>query len=239
MSKTALKFIIFIGFVCLFVFLGGMLNFNPEPLQEFFTEKTPVLSSIIFIVLYVVGTFFIWVGPKDVLRVVSAVVFGAVWSSALIYIAEMLNLLVLFNFSRCMGRAYLEKKMKGKIKKMDEAVSRTSSAAIFFMKFYPIIPFRVLDLGYGLTKVNLSRYFFVSALAAPVRLFVIQYFLALGLDTAMNPMKLQEYLLDRPRVFFAMFTYSVSAVIYLIVLLFRRGRRRDEFATGSAAEAGE
>jgi len=222
------KFFIFFLLMTMFVVVGQRLDFDPQQSQQFLATHSPVLSSLIFIFLYVVGTFFIWFGPKDVLRVASAVVFGALWSSLLVYVGEMLNMVTMFWFSRKMGRAFIEQRFQGKMKNLDETVSNSSTAAIFFMRFYPYVPFRFLDLGYGLTKISFRRYALVSLIAAPIRVYVIQYFLSLGLGTALNPVQLQNYLADRPELMFWNSLYFLSSLVYLAILIFRRKKKSSE-----------
>jgi len=68
------KFLLFAALIVSFIALGRMFDFDPASSRAFLAQHSPLLSSFIFLVLYVVGTFFIWVGPKDVLRVASALV---------------------------------------------------------------------------------------------------------------------------------------------------------------------
>ncbi len=226
-SRETLKFIAFVVLMAVFLIGGRAIPGLDEPnhWRVLLVERSPVLASSIFILVYVVGTFFMWIGPKDVLRVVSALVFGAEWSALLVYIGEMMNLLTMFGFSRKMGRAFVEQRLRGRMRELDARVSSTRSATIFFMKFYPYVSFRVLDLGYGLSRISLPRYFCLSALAAPVRIYVIQYFLALGLGTAFNVAHLQNYLLEHPRWMVATTVYIVSSWVYLAVLAFTARRR--------------
>jgi uncharacterized membrane protein YdjX (TVP38/TMEM64 family) len=231
----------------MFVFIGSFFHFDQQQSREFFAQHSPILSSIIFVVLYVVGTFFIWFGPKDVLRVASLFIFGVVGSTVLVYIGEMLNMVTLFWFSRRLGRPFVEAKMKGRLKEIEESASRTSVPVIFFMKFYPIIPFRFLDLGYGLTKISFLKYAAVSMVAAPVRLYVVQYFLDLmiqfGLMAAKGNwdifiqryMDMTYYLVDRPPLFFSLMVYTFSAIIFFAVLMIRRHLRKKSLSQGLAA----
>lgn len=228
------NFLIFLILLAAFIAAGSFFDADPERSREFFSQYPLSLSSIIFVVLYVVGTFFIWFGPKDVLRVASLFVFGVIWSTVLVYIGEMLNMVTLFWFSRRLGRPFVEKKMKGRVKEWEEAASRTSGPGIFFMKFYPIIPFRFLDLGYGLTKISFARYAAISMLAAPIRLYVIQYFLDVtikfGLTAAKGNvdvfmerfMDMTNYFVGNPVLFLSLTVYTFSAIIFFFILLIRR-----------------
>lgn len=233
-----IKFLVFIALLAVFMFAGSYFDLDPEQTRDFFSQYPVFLSSIIFIILYVVGTFFIWVGPKDVLRVASLFIFGVWGSTVLTYIGENLNMCTLFWFSRRLGRPFVEQRASGKIKQIEEAASRTTVPAIFFMKFYPIIPFRFLDLGYGLTKISFPHYAIISLIASPIRLFVIQWFLNLmimfGLTAAKGDMPLLvkrymdmvQYLVDRPLIFWSLAGYTFSAIIFFVVLLIHRKKRR-------------
>ena len=71
-----LKFLIFIVLLAAFIFAGTFFDIDPDRSRAFFDQYPIAISGFIFVVLYVVGTFFIWFGPKDVLRVASLFVFG-------------------------------------------------------------------------------------------------------------------------------------------------------------------
>ncbi len=234
LSRGTRHFLVFVLLVLVFVVIGRSTHLfdHHEQWQEFFAQRSPILASVIFILLYTVSTFFIWFGPKDVLRVASVLVFGVWWSTLLVYIGETVNMVTLFWFSRKLGRDFVEEKARGRLKEIDEAVSNTSVPVIFFMKFYPIIPFRFLDLGYGLTRISFLKYAAISVAAAPVRLLVIQYFIDLimkfGLNSIQDPAKamsvifeLTDYLMARPVLFIAVEGYALSGILFFAVLFVR------------------
>ena len=236
------KFILFLIFIAVFAAAGYYFDLDPEHSRAFFSRYPPALSGIIFVVLYVVGTFFIWFGPKDVLRVASLFVFGVVWSTVLVYIGEMLNMVTMFWFSRRMGRPFFEKKMQRKWKKTGRAITFTSVPAVFFMKFYPVVPFRFLDLAYGLTGISFLKYAVISLAAAPVRLYVIQYFLDLMISFGLTAVKgdtglfmrrymeMTQSLVDNPAVFVPLAVYTFSALIFFMILLVFWNRKKVSYS---------
>ncbi len=253
-SRGTRHFLIFILLVIVFILIGQSTHLfdHHEQWRDFLAQRSPFLASAIFIVLYTVGTFFVWVGPKDVLRVASVFVFGVWWSTVLVYIGETVNMVTMFWFSRKLGRDFVEEKARGRIKEIDAAVSNTSVPMIFFMKFYPIIPFRFLDLGYGLTRISFLKYALVSLVAAPVRLLVIQYFIELvlkfGLNSISNPatlmgmmIELTDYLIARPVLFIAVEAYTLSGILFFTVLFVRhkiRKRRLHRSGLASSSNLG-
>ena len=155
----------------------------------------------------------------------------------MIYIGEMMNMAALFWFSRKMGRPFVEARASGRIRQIEDAASRTSAPVIFFMKFYPVISFRFLDLGYGLTKISFIKYAAISMLAAPVRLYIVQYFLDMMINFGLvfngemssyseRFMEMTYDIVDRPALFLALTVYTFSAFIFFGILIFRWKRKK-------------
>ncbi|MFA5260038.1 MAG: VTT domain-containing protein, partial [Candidatus Omnitrophota bacterium] len=202
-----IRFLIFILLMACFLALSPFIHFDQQTVQDYLKGFPLFWSGLIFIFLYVGLTFFIWVGPKDVLRVVGAFLFGPYLSTVIVWVGEMGNLCVMFSLSRHFGRGYVAERMPGKMQRLDRVIAEKSFWGIFFLKFFPVIPFRFLDLAFGLTRISLKKYLLISAVASQLRIFVIQFFIALGMDTVLHPAKLSAYLEAHPSVFFPVFLY--------------------------------
>ena len=212
------RFLALILFVACFLALSRFVHFDQQTFQDYLQGFPLFWSGLIFILLYVGLTFFVWVGPKDVLRVVGAFLFGPYLSTLIVWVGEMGNACVMFSFSRHFGRGYVAERMPGKMQRLDQVIAEKSFWRIFFLKFFPIVPFRFSDLAFGLTRIPLKKYLLISAVASPLRIFVIQFFLALGMDTILNPAKLSVYLQDHPSIFSAIGIYLFGAFIMVTVL---------------------
>ena len=217
-SNKVFKFFLLIFLIIIFLAVGRFFHFDIDSFKAFLSQFPPWITWIIYIVVYVVVTFFIWLGPKDVFRITAAAVYGALISTLLVYTAEMINCLVLFTFSRRLGRSFVESKLKGKMRRVDEAIADTSFWSIFFLRFFPIIPFRFLDLGFGLTKISLRKYFVISLISSPLRIFFNLFFLSLGTEFILDPFKLQEYLLEHPHIMYLGFGYVASSLFMIFIL---------------------
>ena len=216
--RSQIRFLTLLLWVAVFLAIGRVFHFDPASLQSYLRGVPAIWSGLIFVFLYVGLTFLVWVGPKDVLRVAGAFVFGPYWSTAIIWAAELGNACVMFSMSRHFGREYVAERMPGRMRRLDEMMADRSFWKIFFLKFFPVVPFRFLDLAAGLTRIPLKRYLLISAVASPLRLFVIQFFIAIGVDTVLNPVRLSAYLQDNPVIFFAVGLYLAGAVIMVFVL---------------------
>ena len=207
-KKNEIKFLVLIIGIALIYFLGRYFHIDTQYLQGFLKRYPVVYSGIVFVTLYVIVTFFIWLS-KDIFRLVAALIFGAYLSTLLVFIAEIINAIILFNLSRYLGRAYVENALK----KIDERLGRLNFLWLFLFRCVPIIPFRFLDLSIGLTKISFAGYLAAVILGSPLRIFWVQYALAgLGLAVFNNPYAVAVYLLRNNFLF-------VLGLVYLALII--------------------
>ena len=228
--NTTRKFILLITCVLLFLIIGRFFHIDERWCKSLLTETPLAVSGIIFIVLYVVLTSLIWLGPKDFFRITAALIYGAYVSTLLVYISEVINAFIFFTFSRKLGRGFVESRLRGKMRHIDETTADTNFWWIFAMRLF-IVPFRFLDMGCGLSKISFAKYFSIVLIATPFRLFLFQYLLTLGFETVRNPSKLAEHFLENPWVLWMNFLYLVGAATVLFVLR-RKKPARQNLPTG-------
>ena len=222
-SATA-KFLILLGLALVFLLAGKFFHVEKASVQELLRGFPAAVSGAAFVILYVTVTFFVRLGPKDIFRIAAALVYGPYLSTLFVFAGEMINVAILFSLSRRLGRGYVESRLKGNMQKVDEALTQSGDWAIFLMRLTPIVPFRFLDLGFGLTRISLRKYFALSALGSPLRIFFLQFLLCLGFDTVADPRKFTDYLLDNPTVFQIGLAYLILSALTL-VLLKKKARR--------------
>ena len=174
------------------------------------------LSGGIFIVLYIWLTIFTWIGPIDLFRVTGAVLFGPYYSTIFVYIAEMIIATILFNLSRKLGREYVQQRFKLKSKDIEDIKKDSGLFMLFTLRINPIVPYRVLDVVYGLTKMPFRSYFLIALIASFPRIFCLQFILAaVGAAVFKNPQALSSYLLGNRQV-----TLTAGLYLLLVFLLF-------------------
>lgn len=176
--KTFSKIIVFAAFIFVIIWLGGVLSANIERIKTILKNTPCIYSSIVFVVLYILANFVFFADIKDLLKPIGAVMFGAYISTLLIYIAEVINAFIFFNLSRLLGMKFVERVLKGKFHKFYEKLSNISFRWIFLLRFVPLVPFRVLDVSFGLSKVSFKKYLWAVLLGSPLRIFWIQFILA-------------------------------------------------------------
>jgi uncharacterized membrane protein YdjX (TVP38/TMEM64 family) len=229
--SPAVKFTLFIAALLIFAAAGKFFHLDLETVKAWFSDIPLALSGLIFVAVYIVLTNLVWFGPKDVLRVAAAVIFGAYISTFLIWLGELGNAAALFTLSRRMGREYVKRKFQVKNDKLSVGQRHGSLWAVFVLKQVMFIPLRILDLSFGLTSMSLKKYLFVSAIALPLRIFVLQFVLA-GVGEVMlkEPLKavplLTDYLTEHYTVLLMSFGYIVFGLLAMgmfVIVDRRRG----------------
>ncbi|MFA5270980.1 MAG: VTT domain-containing protein [Candidatus Omnitrophota bacterium] len=216
--KTSLKIIVFLAFISLIIWLGGVLSENIEQIKTTLKNIPYVYSSIVFVILYVLANFVFFADVKDLLKPIGAVIFGAYISTFLIYIAEAINAFIFFNLSRLFGMAFVERVLKGKFHKLYEKLSNISFGWIFLLRFVPLVPFRILDVSFGLSKVSFKKYIWAVLLGSPLRIFWIQFILAAIGGFSME--KMMAYY--RENSIMSMLTLVYFGIAVLIAVIMKR-----------------
>jgi len=214
-EKEMIKFFIFILLLICLWKLGGYFQFAPDLLKKYLDRYPLIFSGIIFVILYVVVTFFVWLS-KDIFRVVSAIIFGANLSTILVSIAEIINAYILFHFSRIMGKEFIEKKIfKEKFSYYKELLEKRSSFfGLFILRATPLVPFRFMDMFMGLSPISFKRYLLVVLLGSPLRIYWLQFILAsLGMAVFKEPQKLIDYLANNKIIFIISLIYVILVII--------------------------
>jgi uncharacterized membrane protein YdjX (TVP38/TMEM64 family) len=221
--NNKIKFTLFVIIIFLLTAAGRFFHIDIERLQMSLSKFPVLAAGLIFVVLYVAVTFFIWFS-KDIFRITAALLFGPVLSTIFVFIAELINAFILFNFSRILGRGFVEERLKGNFRNLDEKLAQANFLWLFIFRTVPLIPFRFMDLATGLTKISLRKYLIVSALGSGPRIFWLQYILAaIGKGVFTKPEAIINYLmLNRPAFIFT-FVYLVLVIVVLIKLRLKRG----------------
>lgn len=221
-DKSRLKFLVLLVTVILLVVIGRFFRIDFKGIEGHLRNFPLFYSGLIFVILYVIVTFFIWLA-KDVFRFMAAVLFGPYISTLFVWIAETVNAFILFYFSRLLGRSFVEESLKDRHNKLDKRLGEVSFPWLFLFRATPLVPFRFLDLACGLTKISFRRYLIAVILGSPLRIFWVQYALA-GAGEALfkNPYALAEYISGNRPLFLGSLGYFVLVIVVAIKI-----KRRD------------
>lgn len=214
-SQPRTRFLLFILFIVVLVFLTGQWHIDSQKIDTFLKQIPWGYACVFFFLLYVASSFIVW-DLKDILKIIGAIFFGAYVSAALIYIAEVVNAVILFNVSSVFGKAFVEKTVKGRFKNFYEKLKDVSFGWLFLLRLAPLVAYRVLDISFGLTKISFRKYMFVVVAGSLPRIVWIQFILSAVKGISME--KLVDYFLQHPGIFLWSFLYLVFAVVAVIML---------------------
>ncbi|MCM8787574.1 MAG: VTT domain-containing protein [Candidatus Omnitrophica bacterium] len=216
MKKYIIRTGIVVIVLVILIFLTIFFSKEIEKVSLYLKRIPFWISTVSFIILYVLANFVVFFDAKDLLKPIGAIIFGAYLSTLLIYIAEIINAYIFFKIARYFGKNYVEKFLKGKFKNFYENASNINFGWLFLLRLLPLIPYRVLDLGFGLTKMPFRKYLPVVLFASPPRIFWIQFILAsVG---GFSPAKIMHFYAQQPLISFAVFIYFVVSLIIAFLL---------------------
>jgi len=211
--KNRIKFLVLIISLILLWYLGRFLRIDTEVLQKSLGRFPALYSGIVYVVLYVIVTFFVFFS-KDIFWIEGALVYGPYLSTLLVYICEIINALILFHLARYLGRNFVEHYLKKKSGGLDDRLANINFFWLFIIRVVPLVPYRFLDLGAGLTRIHFRRYLIAVLLATPIRAFWVQYILAaIGKNIFNKPEVLVGYLLQNKALFIFSFIYLALVIL--------------------------
>ncbi len=220
MNQYLRKHLILITIIILFIvssmFLANFFTIDKASIDNFFKGFPYILAVFLFVLLYVAANFFVFWDLKDLLKPVGAVFFGAYISTLLIYIAEIINAYIFFTLSRRLGMEFAQRYLTGRFKRFYENVGDMHVGTISLLRLLILIPYRILDLSFGLSPVPLRRYMLAVLIASLPRIFWIQFIMASigGLSIEKMMLYFQQNMIFTLFIFF----YFISSVIIALVL---------------------
>jgi uncharacterized membrane protein YdjX (TVP38/TMEM64 family) len=167
-----------------------------------FAARMPLLpAGIAYVTAYVAVTFFFVFG-KDVFWLIGAALFGPALSAALIYSAELINLVILFTLARRFGREFVRRHTRaGVLARIDACTGELGFFWLVALRAVPLVPYRFQDLAAGLTRLSLRRYAAAAAIGSPLKIALVQYVIAVvGYKALYDPVAIARALTENPAI---------------------------------------
>ncbi len=216
-NKTV-RFCLLITLLLICYFIGRHFSIDIEHYRDFLKGFPVLISGLIFIVLYVIITFFVWFGTIDLFRISASILFGAYWATLFVWIAELINAFTLFHLSRKLGQEYVLSKFKLDPKDLNKTKKDISFFNVFTLRSNPLIPFRLMDLGYGLTRISFGKYLGAISISSLIRIFWLQLILeGVGTNIFKDTNVIVEYLNVHPLVIIFSGIYFLIVIVLTIV----------------------
>ena len=129
---------------------------NPEAFRAWIA-RFGVSAPFVYVLLYAVNTVTL-LPPIGVLSLTAGLAFGPVIGFLAIMAGAMIGTTATFFIGRRLGRGFVEKRLKGKFKSLDEALERKGFVAVLFFRVVPIVPYEALNYFSGLSRISFRDY---------------------------------------------------------------------------------
>ncbi len=184
--------------------LARQYTITIEAIKTYITAYPPLIAAFVYASIYI----FVSVAPtpaRDLVKLVGALIWGILASSAILWIAEILTAIISFWLSRLMGKAFIDRIIGNRASSLQDRLRHAGIKTIVFLRLLPIVPWRYLNFGAGLVDLKFSDYLIGSIIGIIPRTLLVQYlFVELG-DRFLSDKTNSLYLL----LFSVLFTMTV------------------------------
>ena len=169
-TKPRLAFlVVFLVAVAAFFAFGGheALSFQNVKARyhdlEAIYQAHPLWTMVAFFALYIALATTSLPGGA-VLTMIAGALFGLFLGTVLVSFASTLGAVFAMLLSRYVLRDWVERRFGARLRRLNEGVEREGALYLFMLRLVPAIPFFLVNVGMGLTRLGTWRYYWVSQL---------------------------------------------------------------------------
>lgn len=127
---------------------------------EAWVSSAGAAGSIVFMVIYVIGTVLFF--PGAILTLAGGALFGPVLGTFLNLTGATIGATLAFLVARYLASDWVEQKTGGRVKQLKQGVEGEGWRFVAFVRLVPLFPFNALNYALGLTRIKLSHYIIAS-----------------------------------------------------------------------------
>lgn len=121
----------------------------------------PLKVSLAYFALYVVATALSFPGAA-IITLAGGAIFGLWWGTLLVSFASSLGATLAFLVSRFVLRDSIEAKFGNRLAEINRGIEKDGAFYLFTLRLIPVVPFFVINLVMGLTKMKALTFYLVS-----------------------------------------------------------------------------
>ena len=121
----------------------------------------PLKVSLAYFALYVVATALSFPGAA-IITLAGGAIFGLWWGTLLVSFASSLGATLAFLVSRFVLRDSIEAKFGNRLAEINRGIEKDGAFYLFTLRLIPVVPFFVINLVMGLTKMKALTFYAVS-----------------------------------------------------------------------------
>lgn len=132
------------------------LKRNRDNLMGFYMGHK-ILMATVFILIYILQTVLL-LPSAAILTMAGGAIFGTIPGAIYVNIGATIGATLVFLLARYLFRDFVEKRFGEKLRGFNEELNRNALNYLLFLRLVPIFPFFLINLGSGLTSMNLGTY---------------------------------------------------------------------------------
>lgn len=183
------KLLIGIAAIGLIVVLMRSLNidFSQISSDEFKAkiDSFGIWGPIAYIILYILRPLILL--PAALTSASAGAIWGPLKGFIILQIGANLSAVGEFFIARYFARSAIEKMVKGKMAKIDEAVQKRGFITVLLIRLIPNVAWDIQNLSLGLTKVKFRDYFLATLIGIMPGSFALVYFGGSLISALTNP----------------------------------------------------
>lgn len=160
MSTKLLRF----GLIILLVAgISAMVAYRDQldaAVLENWVKGAGILGSVLFMLLYAIGTIFFF--PGSVLTLAGGALFGPVWGTVFNLTGATIGAAISFVIARHLLSDWVENKTGGRMKQLKDGVENEGWRFVAFVRLVPLFPFNLLNYALGITRIKFWHYVIAS-----------------------------------------------------------------------------
>ena len=129
---------------------------HPQAIREWIAQFGPA-APWIHVFLYAANTITL-LPPIAVLSLTAGLAFGPVIGFFCILTGATIGTTATFWISRRLGRGFVERRLKGRFKSLDEKLEKNGFVTVLFFRLVPVVPYEVLNYTCGLSRIRFRDY---------------------------------------------------------------------------------
>lgn len=161
MKKIGLLLIVVLA-AATFYLLGGEQLLDPALYRQWQVQH-PLATALAFGAVYVLVTALSLPGAA-ILTLVAGALFGLAWGLLIVSFASSLGATLACLVSRTLLRDWVQGRFGAQLKTINAGVEKDGAFYLFSLRLIPLVPFFVINLVFGLTRVRLWTFYWVSQL---------------------------------------------------------------------------
>jgi pyruvate/2-oxoglutarate dehydrogenase complex dihydrolipoamide dehydrogenase (E3) component/uncharacterized membrane protein YdjX (TVP38/TMEM64 family) len=167
-KKWAIALAFLVLLIAFFAFdLGHYLSLGYlKQSQAYFAEiyaRQPLLVAGIYFIIYVAATALSFPGAT-ILTLAGGAIFGLSWGLLIVSFASCIGATLAFLTARFVLRDSVQNRFSQRLDEINKGIEKDGAFYLFTLRLVPLVPFFVINLVMGLTRMKVRTFYWVSQL---------------------------------------------------------------------------